>query len=244
MRFSFILAFLFLASPLFAMNNASRSSKTARNRPGDVPVFASKQPSCTISLRKTPLVRFMTAEMQAMNSKTSTSWPVMELKYTAKQAEKGEQNAIDNVRLDGMLVIQSQDANGKSRPAIFTGTVKIWTMNFDGTERSILMAVPPQLVNRYIQPGLDAKSSAIVGRFVLYNEKGEKIYEEYAGMNKTFHREDFLAIFEQIDSTPGFGLRIDGGFLPRSRTPWNLMDFTKYDIEKPDMPEMNSGKAR
>jgi len=169
-------------------------------------------------------------------------WLLIRVDYTPGQESSTRAVWCDNVELAVRVVCPGP---GSKEYTAFTGVTKLWTVRLDGRTHTALMAIPPQLLDRYVSaaPGLSSIGTSVTKSQV----RVEAIFRDSAG---TFLGRGYCggdaAEFNRVFRAAGKRV-VEGGVLPRDLTPWSYQPQSYYDLIRPagieptEIPESAGG---
>ena len=96
----------------------------------------------------------------------------------------------------------------------------------DGRPRTAIMAVPPQLFERYFPKGRKITPGTIMAKVVFRNSQGAELAAAYypVASEKTVETK-----FIEVSRNPST-IEVEDGILPRESTPWQFMEFDQSDL--------------
>lgn len=155
-------------------------------------------------------------------------WLLIKVDYTPGQENSVRPMWCDNVELVVRVVCPGP---GSKEYTAFTGVTKLWSVRLDGRTHTALMAIPPQLLDRYVSaaPGLSGNGTAITKSQV----RVEALFRDSTGMllGRGYYgggADDFNRVFRAA------GKRVvEGAVLPRDQTPWHYQPLSYYDLIRP-----------
>lgn len=169
----------------------------------------------------------------AMSNNLRNRWSVFVIDYYPK-IERNRRAWIDDVNLTLTVVFTAQ-SGGRRLPCVMSGVTRFMTVAIDGRRHTATMMIPPQLLDRYL-PATGSGSSVSSGTFVaeatFTDRNGTVIGRGFYGLRGS-NEQQLAAEFARQAAVPG-ALKIEGGILPRSSTPWRLIRPDDYDLIKPD----------
>ncbi len=195
-----------------------------------------------VELTDPPEVEYRRSETPAVKSDSENRWLKIGVKYMPPreavtppvlQRERGKLYLNRSGFLDGMSVklrvLIDTGIKFGSRPVygMYTGEVKFYTVRCDGKKHLIEMFVPRKLIDRFSLSPSGALRRVQKKDFVIevvFTAGGREIGRCYSGVAS---ERDFASACELI---PG-NMVLTGGVLPRSRTPWALLEADGFDPE-------------
>jgi len=171
----------------------------------------------------------------------NVNWLVIRVEYTARPEVEGRSEWCDDVTLTVRVVCPGP---GVKEYTAFSGVSKLWTVRLDGRNHYVLMAIPPQLLDRYVSaaPGI-TRGSAVSKPQV----KIEAFFRNAAGavLGRGFFNCD-AADFNRVFRAAGQRV-VEGAVLPRDLTPWRYQPSAFYELIRPEgiepasIPESSGG---
>ena len=200
-------------------------------------VFALPGLLCADSAKKTEVkqikIRFETANRMPgdlnTNSKISTvkftnGWLLIYIDYSPRFS--GKNDWLDDVRLDCQVAVPGV---GRAQDwVIFQGKTTFWTMYADGRGRTALMAIPPQLLDRYLPAGKRLQTGALVAKVVFTAANGKPIGIDYICPN-TANVAAAAKYFDEIEKKLST-IKVTGGIFHRDMTPWKYEKMDQTDL--------------
>ncbi len=162
---------------------------------------------------------------QQVNS-SRQRWVVFVVTFTPRTPSRGTL-WLDDVRLE-MQTMTDTMHNGERQKVIFSGETKFWTIPMDGKTHQALMAVPPQLVDRFYMPGSTVNSSGFLVKASFYS--GDSLLGEGYSSNVS-KKEQALFTMAKNPNIKNL-IRVTGGVFARNKTPWNNINYDYYDLIK------------
>ena len=96
----------------------------------------------------------------------------------------------------------------------------------DGRPRTAIMAVPPQLFERYFPKGRKISPASIMAKVVFRNSQGAELAAAYYPVLGEKTVETKFTEVSRNSST----IEVEDGILPRESTPWQFMEFDQSDL--------------
>ena len=172
----------------------------------------------------------------------NTHWLLIRVDYIPGQENSTRPAWCDNVELVVRVVCPGP---GSKEYTAFTGVTKLWAVRLDGRTHTALMAIPPQLLDRYVSaaPGLSGLGTSVTNSQV----RVEAIFRDSAGMllGRGYCGGD-AADFNRVFRAAGKRV-VEGAVLPRDQTPWHYQPQSYYDLIRPagvepvEIPESAGG---
>lgn len=169
----------------------------------------------------------------AMSNNLRNRWAVFVIDYYPK-IEKNRRAWIDDVNLTLTVVFTAQ-SGGRKLACVMNGVTRFMTVPIDGRRHTATMMIPPQLLDRYLPAtgsGSSVSSSTFLAEATFTDRNGTVIGRGFYGLRGA-NEQQLAAEFAKSASVSG-ALKIDGGILPRSSTPWRMIRPDDYDLIKPD----------
>ncbi len=169
----------------------------------------------------------------AMSNNLKNRWAVFVIDYYPK-IEKNRRAWIDDVNLTLTAVFTAQ-SGGRKLTCVMNGVTRFMTVPIDGRRHTATMMIPPQLLDRYLPAtgsGSSVSSNTFLAEATFTDRNGTVIGRGFYGLRGA-NEQQLAAEFEKYASVSG-ALKIDGGILPRSSTPWRMIRPDDYDLIKPD----------
>ena len=179
----------------------------------------------------------------ASKSETLNRWLMIRVEYTVARSKNAapeyrERNGkrylvhygyLDDVDLEVRVLFDTGfKVNGEAVCGLFTGSVRLTAIRRDGKKHVALMFVPGKLLDRYSQSVDGAIRRLGRGDFrveAVFGASGRELIRAYGNISG---RDAFDKAIRNVPDN----LRIVGGVLPRSRTPWALLNDDNFDLEK------------
>ena len=155
-------------------------------------------------------------------------WCVFTIEFIPRAPGNDRKLWIDDPTLDVRAVFIGQN-KGAQANYIFTGSCKFYTMALDGKRHSVLMMIPPQLLDRYLPAGTGTVGPGTFSVEALFKDRsGAPIgrgfyYGKGVGSEKTAQ-----ALFDKLEAVQP-QLVIADSIFHHSRTPW--MNYRPDDFD-------------
>ncbi len=179
-----------------------------------------------VSASLMPLYRIDNIGNNQPTGGSRNQWMLFQATFVPRMPSRGVA-WLDNVK----VVIEAMaDTNitGKTQKVIFSGEELYWSVRMDGEKHRVLMAIPPKLLDRYITPGIAIRPGLFSGKISFY--AGSTLLG--AGYTQNTARAQ-KQLFETAQKAKSANLiRVRGGILQRSRTPWAFIENDFYEVTK------------
>lgn len=196
----------------------------------DAPKIEFKR-GASFSPRVDPVNRWLLVKVE-FTVKKSLAAPTME---AGKRGRVFFGGSLDDVELQVRVLMDTHFKRDKNVVyCLYTGRTEFYTIRCDGKKHLAVMFVPAKLIDRYSfmtdgqtrrMSKKDFKAEAVISR------SGRVLARGYCNISG-------VKAFANASAQVPENLRIVGGVFPRSRTPWALIDFDGFDLEKePFTPE-------
>lgn len=161
-------------------------------------------------------------------------WTAIRVDYTPVPEVMGRNEWCDDVTL--MIRVVCPGPGAREHTA-FTGVTKLWTVRLDGRTHCTLMAIPPQLLDRYVSlaPGIAKGPSVNKSQMKI-----EVLFRDASGavLGRGFFNTDAVD-FSRVFRAAGRRV-VEGAVLPRNLTPWSYQSPAYYDLIRPEGIEPTS----
>ena len=165
-------------------------------------------------------------------------WLVFRIEYSP--SSPSSHNAwCDDVDMAVRAVIPGP---GSKEYTAFTGVTRLWTVRLDGRVHTAVMAIPPQLLDRYVSaaPGATGGGAALNRsqmkvEVTFRNTSGVVLGRGYCNCDG--------ATFNRLFRSAGRRV-VEGAILPRDLTPWFYQSQAYYDMIRPNGVEPRAGAER
>lgn len=174
----------------------------------------------------TPLFTVSNYGNNQQTTSTRQRWVMFIVTFTPKASVRGT-FYLDDVRME-IQSITDTVSNGARQKVLFTGETKFWSIPMDGKVHQAFMAIPPQLVDRFYLPDSSVTASGFLTRVCLYS--GDTLIGEGYSSNVTKKEQALFSVAAKPDVKNV--IRVNGGVLPRNKTPWNNINYDYYDLIK------------
>ncbi len=169
----------------------------------------------------------------AMSNNLRNRWCVFVIDYYPK-IEKNRRAWIDDVNLTLTVVFTAQ-SGGRKVPCVMNGVTRFVTIPIDSRRHTATMMIPPQLLDRYLAAtgvGSSVNSSTFIAEATFTDRNGTVIGRGFYGL-RGGNEQQLAAEFARYAAASN-ALKVEGGILPRSNTPWRMIRPDDYDLIKPD----------
>ena len=115
------------------------------------------------------------------------------------------------------------------------GVTRFVTIPIDSRKHTATMMIPPQLLDRYLAAtgvGSSVNSSTFIAEATFTDRNGTVIGRGFYGL-RGGNEQQLAAEFARYAAASN-ALKVEGGILPRSNTPWRMIRPDDYDLIKPD----------
>ena len=160
--------------------------------------------------------------------KFSNNWLLVYIDYSPKAS--GGTGWVDDVVLNCQVAVPITGKNADW--VVFEGKTHFWTVSADGRNRTALMIIPPQLLDRYLPAGKRASLSSLLARVAFSGPDGKVTgYDLHCpGMtNKSSAAKYFNEIYRKSST-----IKVEGGLFPREMTPWRYDKMDQTDLVRID----------
>ncbi|MDD3154967.1 MAG: hypothetical protein PHS41_08865 [Victivallaceae bacterium] len=177
-----------------------------------------------------PVISFSNATSVVRNKKAN-SWLLLDLTFRTKMPSKGAGKLfMDQVEMESTVCFLTSENQRKSIVAL-TGKSKYWTVEINGAEQHMLMAVPAQLLNRYGAVNRGGRGTVFFAKVVL-TAGGKTIGSVVACTDRTRKERETEMFFRQVASAQNGVLDVPGAVLARTQTPWAMLNDDTYVQER------------
>ena len=189
-----------------------------------------------------PEIEFRKAVVPTVKNSSVNRWLMIKIEYTmdrevVKAPELRKERGKYYLKLDGfaddlkLRVRVLQDTglktSGKSIYGLYTGETAFYNVRLDGKKHQALMFVPGWFIDRYSRSPNGQVRTAAKNDFIVeavFSSGGRDIAREYYGISGA---KDFAGALSRVPENMVFS----GGVLPRSRTPWAVLNADRFDVE-------------
>lgn len=198
------------------------------------PVLLSAEPLSMNQIFKRSRIRLETAlkspENSTLSGKISTvkftnPWLLVFVDYAPSlKAEKTLW--LEDVTLEVQVFIPLNQKKKNQNYLVLSGNTAFRFVMVDSRTRTAVMAVPPQILDRYLPVGRKISTGGIKAQALFRNGKNTSHTIYYpAGVNEVKHKNEI----EDILKKPAT-IQVTDGVLPRENTPWQFMNFDQSDL--------------
>lgn len=187
-----------------------------------------------LKFKDTPLVRYVN---EANLDKTDSKWLVVEAVFTPgeKRASRDKYAWLDDLTVEFEVLLPSSH-NGRNVFALFSGQVAYWAIPLDGKRHVFEGFIPPQILERYMRPGMKSNRRALEGsigaRVTFYNKNHRQLGRYYSRLKGESAQQLERAFNRASDSVEGGVINVKDGIYSRGETPWQFINYSSYDLIK------------
>lgn len=194
----------------------------------------------SVNMEKTPYVEYKGTKIDSYKTHSkNTHWAVIVVDYYPGMVRAGKADSkiaksvrggwIDDVTCE-VSVEMPMDGSDKKSTGLLTGKCTLWSVALDGKIHTLLMLIPPQILDRYMPlrgaSEFVAKASDFRVQVVFRDSNGSVLGEGYCNLN--VKDDQGAAYFDKLRN----GVVIKDAVLPRNKTPWAFHCFDRYDLLK------------
>ncbi|MFA6715473.1 MAG: hypothetical protein WCS27_08855 [Victivallaceae bacterium] len=184
----------------------------------------------SIKLKYSPSPQFYLFNKSAVNKAGSAGWLLVEVSYTPPSNKSGGKNSwFDDITMETELVIPAS-YKSKNVTALLKGKTVFWSIPMDGKKHQALGCVPPQVIARFARKGIKIETSKMMARVTFY-DKNRRILARIHSSSSSRVRDYFNKIGGAVSSGV---LTVEDIVLPRTKTPWGVINYELFDLIKPD----------
>lgn len=187
-----------------------------------------KSGSIKLEYRPSPL--FYVFNQSTTNKAGSSGWLLVKVKYnTANKKQGGKAVWLENITMETEVVVPGT-YQSKSVTVLLKGKTVFWAIPMNGKTHNALGCIPPQVVARFARKGSKIELSKMIARVTFYTAGRKIIMRLYSSSSRRV--KDY---FGKLGGAVSSGvLTVDDIIMPRTRTPWGVINYELYDIIKPD----------
>jgi len=223
---AFLLA-VFIVSGSFAKDSSTRSSKKS-----DSDFF--EITGLSLGFSSTPLGRYDNISNNN-SSGVRNRWVVMDCAFKPLKPNGSNNAWFDDVSMEGILVIGSEDANGQRQYIVLNGRTRFFTIPADGKVHLGMFFVPPRLLDRYYVATKAYSLKMFIGARISFYGPGRVLLGEGFWYNGKFVKKDNERIkaknfMAQFDKKFRDVVQLRGGLFSKEKTPWAHINYDSYDL--------------
>lgn len=187
-----------------------------------------------LSFVATPLVRYGNINNTNVTS-TRNRWAVLESSFVPLQLKNSKNLWYDDVTMEGMLVISSEDAKGARQFVVLNGKTRFFTIPADGKIHYGMFFAPPRILDRYYVYGKAFHVSMFkAARISFYGPGrvllGEGYWIDGSFVKKPKEQAKAKAFLEQFEKKYSDVIQLRGGLYSKEKTPWANFNYDQYDL--------------
>jgi hypothetical protein len=184
----------------------------------------------SVKLAYHPSPLFYVFNYSSTNKAASSGWLLVKVNYTPKTMKKlNKVMWLDDVTMESEVIIPAS-YKSKNVTVLLRGTTVFWSIPLDGKKHQAWGCIPPQVVARFARKGDKIDLQKAIARVTFYTSGRKILMREYSTSSSKAR-----AFFEKLTGAVTSGvLTVDDIILPRTKTPWNVINYEMFDLIKPD----------
>lgn len=198
------------------------------------PVLLSAEPMSLEQIFKRSKIRLETALKSPGNStlsgkistvKFTNPWLLVFVDY-APSLKAGKTLWLEDITLEVQVFIPLNQKKKNQNYLVLSGNTAFRFVMIDGRLRTAVMAVPPQILDRYLPVGKKISTGTIRAKAFFRSGKNTSRAMYYSsGINEENLKNELADILKKPTT-----IQITDGVLPRENTPWQFMNFDQSDL--------------
>lgn len=184
--------------------------------------------SVKLAYRPSPL--FYVFNKSTTNKAGSPGWLMVEVKYSVANKKKGGKTIwLDDITMETEVVIPGS-YQSKGIVVLLKGETVFWSIPMDGKTHHALGCIPPQVIACFARKGNKIDLSKVIARVTFYTSKRKILKRLYSSSGRRVR--DY---FSKLGGAVSTGmLTVEDIVLPRTSTPWGVINYELYDLIKPN----------
>ncbi len=187
-----------------------------------------------LKFKETPMVKYVN---ETNIEKADSKWLIVEVHFTPREKKESKDKVqwLDELTVKYEVLLPST-YKGKNVFAMLSGEVTYWAIPLDGKKHVFEGFVPPQIIDRYLRPGLKINKKTLetsIGAKVTFYDKNRKQLAQYFYTIKGEDAQTMEKAFDRAsDSVEGGVLYVKNSVYSRNDTPWEFINFGSCDLIK------------
>ncbi|MDD5726981.1 MAG: hypothetical protein PHV59_00315 [Victivallales bacterium] len=184
----------------------------------------------TVKLAYRPSPLFYLFNHTNTNKAGSPGWLMVQVTYeAAAQKQYNKAMWLDNVTMETEVALPAS-YQGKNVTVLLKGKTIFWSIPLDGKKHQAVACIPPQVIARFARKGNKIELQQMLARVTFYTSGRRVLMRVYSSASSRAR-----VFFDQLSGAVTSGvLTVEDIIMPRTKTPWDAVDYEQYDVIKPD----------
>ena len=157
-------------------------------------------------------------------------WLLLNVTYDAANRKSNNRPMwLDDVTMESEVIVPGS-YKSKNVIIVLKGKTVFWSIPMDGKKHQAVGCIPPQVIARFARKGNKIELQKVIARVTFYTAGRKILLRLYSSSNRRTKQ-----YFSRIDGAVSAGvMKIEDVILPRTKTPWQEINYELYDFIKAD----------